>query len=60
MEYLVKWLDRGNRQVVLTAREDVAVVKHDLFTGASKKIGMSQQVQSRRGEFPYFSPRKAT
>lgn len=58
MEYIIKWLDRGNRQMVLTAREDIAIVKHDLFVGASKKIGVNKQTESRRNDTPYFAPRK--
>lgn len=58
IEYLVKWLDRGNRKMVLTAREDVAIAKHELFVGAAKNIGVSHQSQSRRAETPYFAPRK--
>jgi len=59
MEYLVKWLDRTNREAIVTAREDTMIVKHDLITGASKNIGLIQQRESRRSERPYFSPRKA-
>lgn len=57
-EYLVKWLDRGNRAAVLTAREDVAIVKSELIVLAAKNIGVNRQVKSRREEMPYFSPRK--
>ena len=59
MEYLVKWLDRTNREAIVTAREDTMIVKHDLIAGASKNIGLIQQRESRRSERPYFSPRKA-
>lgn len=58
LEYMVKWLDRGNRAAILTAKEDTLMVKHDLIVGASKNIGMNQQVQSRSEETPYFSPKK--
>jgi len=57
-EYLVKWLKRGDRALILTAREDVAIAKHELIVGAAKNIGMNQQTQSRRQETPYFSPKK--
>lgn len=57
IEYLVKWLNRGDRAAVLTAREDVEKIKHDLIEVASKNIGTSFQSQSRRDDFPYFSPR---
>ncbi len=58
IEYLIKWLDRGNTAMINSARTDFLVVKHDLITAASKNIGMKQQVESRRGERPFFSPRK--
>ena len=58
MEHLVKWLDRGNMPMINSARVDLLQVKHDLIVGASKNIGMNQQSQSRRGEVPFFSPRK--
>ena len=60
MEYLIKWLDRGNRAAILTAKEDTLTVKHDLIVGASKNIGTNQQTESRRAETPYFAPRKVT
>lgn len=56
--YLVRWLDRGNRAAVLTAREDVMEIRHDLITSAVKNLGMNQQVDSRRASVPYFSPKK--
>lgn len=59
MEYLVKWLDRGNRASILTAKEDTLTVKHDLIVGASKNVGTVRQVKSRRQDVPYFAPRKA-
>lgn len=58
VEYLVKWLDRKDRAAIVTAREDVDRIKHDLIVGASRNIGMSNQVQSRRSAVPYFAPRK--
>lgn len=58
IEHLVKWLDRGNINAIESAKNDVLQVKHDLIVGAAKNIGMNQQVQSRREEVPYFSPRK--
>jgi len=57
-EYLVKFLDRGNQNMINSAKLDVRELKHDLITGASKNIGMNQQVQSRKREMPYFAPRK--
>lgn len=58
IEYLVKWLDRGDANAVQSAKDDVLEIKHDLIVGAAKNIGMNQQVGSRRQEVPYFSPRK--
>lgn len=58
MEYLVKFLDRGNQAMVNSAKQDVLQIKKDLIVTASRNIGMSQQVQSRRDNIPYFSPRK--
>lgn len=58
IEHLVKWLDRGNANAIQSAKNDVLEIKHDLIVGATKNIGMNQQVQSRREEVPYFSPRK--
>lgn len=58
MENLVKWLDRSNRQAVITAREDVAIAKNELIVGAAKNLGQNNQSQSRRSERPYFAPRK--
>ena len=57
-EYLVKWLDRGNQAMINSAKQDVAQLKHDLIVGASRNVGMSRQVHSRREETPYFAPRK--
>ena len=59
-EYLVRWLDRGNQNMVNSAKQDLLQVKHDLIVGAAKNIGVNRQVQSRREEVPYFSPRKVT
>ena len=56
--YLVKWLDRANRSMIITAKEDFIEAKDDLIVKASKNIGMSQQVQSRKRETPFFAPRK--
>lgn len=58
IEYLTKWLDRGNTAAIAIAQNDVLTLKHDLIVGASKNIGMNRQVQSRRESVPYFSPRK--
>lgn len=58
IEYLVKWLDRKDVAAIRSAKEDVQIIKHDLVVGASRNIGINQQVQSRREENPYFSPRK--
>ena len=58
IEHLVKWLNRSDRQAVLTAREDVQMLKNDLIVLAVKNIGVNRQVQSRREEVPYFAPRK--
>ena len=60
IEHLVKWLNRSDRQAVLTAREDVQMLKNDLIVLAVKNIGVNRQVQSRREEVPYFAPRKVT
>lgn len=57
-EYLVKFLDRSNQTMINSAKLDVRELRHDLIVGASKNIGMNQQVQSRRDEVPYFSPKK--
>lgn len=58
IEYLVKWLDRGNTAMINSARIDTFQAKKDLIVGASKNVGMNQQSQSRRREIPFFSPRK--
>ena len=58
IEHLVKWLNRSDRQAVLTAREDVQMLKNDLIVLAVKNIGVNRQVQSRREEVPYFAPKK--
>lgn len=58
IEYLVKWLDRGNQNMVNSAKQDVLQIKHELIVGAAKNIGMNQQSQSRRNEIPYFAPKK--
>ena len=58
IEHLVKWLNRSDRQAVLTAREDVLMLKNELIVLAVKNIGVNRQVQSRREEVPYFAPRK--
>src|SRR3990167_1473994 len=59
-EYLVKWLDRSNAQMIKSAQQDVLQLKHDLIVGASRNIGMNQQCHSRNEGVPYFSPRKVT
>lgn len=59
MEYLVKWLDRTNRQAIVTAREDVAILKQELIVSAAKNFGVSQQCESRQNNVPYFAPRKS-
>ena len=58
IEYLVKWLDRGNANMIKSAKEDVFILKQELIVGAAKNVGMSRQRQSRKREVPYFSPRK--
>jgi len=57
-EYLVKWLDRGNQNMINSAARDVELMKLRLITGASRNIGMNRQVQSRREERPFFAPKK--
>ncbi len=56
--YLVSWLDRKDINMIREARLHLKDMKHELIVGASKNVGMSQQSQSRRGEVPFFSPRK--
>ena len=58
IQYLTKWLNRGDRSSVLTANEDVERIKHDLIIGASKNIGIVRQSKMRDDETPYFAPRK--
>lgn len=58
ISYLVKWLSRSDRASILTANEDVERVKHELIVGASRNIGLNQQVHSRRETQQYFAPRK--
>ncbi len=58
--YLVKWLDRTNRTMIVTAKEDFLESKDDLIVKASKNIGENRQIHSRRESIPYFSPRKVT
>ena len=58
MEYLVKFLDRSNQGMINSAKVDVLQLKNELIVHAAKNIGMNRQVQSRRSEVPYFSPKK--
>ena len=58
IEYLVKWLDRGNQAMINSAKQDVLQVRHDLIIGAAKNIGTIRQQESRRADLPFFSPRK--
>ena len=44
--------------MVASAEKDVEIMRHRLITGASRNVGMNQQTQSRRGERPFFAPRK--
>jgi len=58
IEWLVKWLDRGNANMIDRAEKDVEKYRHRLITGAAVNIGMNQQTQSRREQRPFFAPRK--
>ena len=58
VEKLVAWFDRKDRAAIVTAREEVKMLKDELIVMPARNIGMNQQVQSRREERPYFSPKK--
>lgn len=58
VEYLTKFLDRNNATAIISAKTDVNDLYKSLIVKAAKNIGLSQGSASRRGDIPYFSPRK--
>ncbi len=58
IEYLVKFLDRNNAVALASTKRDVNDLYDTLIAKAAKNIGMRRGSASRRGDTPYFSPRK--
>jgi hypothetical protein len=58
IEYLVKFLDRNSVTALTSAKLDVKEAYDTLIGKAVKNIGLRQGSQSRRGDIPYFSPKK--
>lgn len=56
--YLKEWLDDTNRSAIVTARESVMELKHDLIVAASRS-NINEQAQLRgTAQVPYFAPKK--
>ena len=47
VERLKRWLDASDRSAILSATEEVQMLKHDLIVGAAHNIAMNRQAQSR-------------
>ncbi len=58
IEYLVKFLDRNNAVALASTKRDVNDLYDTLIVRAAKNVGLRQGSASRRGEIPFFSPRR--